>query len=143
MLWPCVHMSVCLSVTSRQTDRHMVEGDGGGGHWLVRMEWRPAGWSVCLPLLISPCTIKSRSFLLAPGHLDGPGKRVVKQLWWCGLSVTSRCCTKMAEDRIMQPMPHDCSSAKDLWEIRRGLPPYGVPNAGGVGYLTLFYLWGD
>jgi len=26
-------------------------GDGGGGHWLVRMEWRPAGWSLCLPLL--------------------------------------------------------------------------------------------
>ena len=24
--------------------------DGGGGHWLVRMEWRPAGWSVRLPL---------------------------------------------------------------------------------------------
>ena len=21
-------------------------GDGRGGHWLVRMEWRPAGWSV-------------------------------------------------------------------------------------------------
>jgi len=20
--------------------------DGGGGHWLVQMEWRPAGWSV-------------------------------------------------------------------------------------------------
>ena len=20
--------------------------DGGGGHWLVRMEWHPAGWSV-------------------------------------------------------------------------------------------------
>ena len=36
-------------------------GDGGGRHWLVRMEWRPAGWSVCLPLLIFPCTIKSRS----------------------------------------------------------------------------------
>jgi len=36
-------------------------GDGGGGHWLVRMEWRPAGWLVCLPLLIFPCTIKSRS----------------------------------------------------------------------------------
>ena len=31
-------------------------GDGGGGHWLVRMEWRPARWSVCLPLLIFPCT---------------------------------------------------------------------------------------
>jgi len=23
-------------------------GDGGGGHWLVLMEWHPAGWSVCL-----------------------------------------------------------------------------------------------
>jgi len=21
-------------------------GDGGGGHWLVQMEWRPAGWWV-------------------------------------------------------------------------------------------------
>ena len=27
-----------------------------GGHWLVRVEWRPAGWSVCL--LIFPCTIR-------------------------------------------------------------------------------------
>ena len=35
----------------------------------VRMEWCPAGWSVCLPLLISTCTIKSRSSLLAPAHL--------------------------------------------------------------------------
>jgi len=24
--------------------------DGGGGHWLVRMEWRLAGWSVCICL---------------------------------------------------------------------------------------------
>ena len=55
-------------------------GDGGGGHWLVRMEWRPAGCSVCLPLLISPCTIKSRSSLLAPAHPGGPGKSAVKRL---------------------------------------------------------------
>ena len=40
-------------------------GDGGGGHWLVRIEWRAAGWSVRLPLLIFPCTIKSRNSLLA------------------------------------------------------------------------------
>jgi len=53
----------------------------GGGHWLVRMEWRPARRSVCLPLLIFPCTIKSRSSLLAPAHLGGPGKRAVKWLW--------------------------------------------------------------
>jgi len=56
-------------------------GDAGGGHWLVRMEWRPAGWSVCLPLLIFSCTIKSRGSLLAPAHMGGPRKRAVKQLW--------------------------------------------------------------
>jgi len=58
-------------------------GDGGGGHWLDQLEWRPARWSVCLPLLISPCTIKSRSSLLAPAHPDGAKKRAVKRLW-CG-----------------------------------------------------------
>jgi len=60
-------------------------GDSGGGHWLVWMEWHPAGWSVCvwLPLLIFPSTIKSKSSLLAPAHLDGPGKKAVKQ-FWCG-----------------------------------------------------------
>jgi len=58
-------------------------GDDGGRHWLVRMEWRPAGWSVCLPLLIFPCTMKSRSSLLAPAHPGSPGKRAVKRLW-CG-----------------------------------------------------------
>ena len=55
-------------------------GDGGGGHWLVRMEWRPAGWSMCLPPLIFPCTIKSRSSLLAPAHpvvLEKGRKRVL------------------------------------------------------------------
>jgi len=56
--------------------------DGGGGHWLLRMEWRQARWWVCLPLLIIPCTIKSRSFLVAPAHPVGPGKRAVKRLWW-------------------------------------------------------------
>jgi len=59
-------------------------GDGGGGHWLVWMQWRPAGWSVCLLLLIFPCIIKSRISLLAPAHSDGLAKRAVKWLWWCG-----------------------------------------------------------
>jgi len=57
-------------------------GDGGGGHCSEWMEWRPPGWLVCLPLLIFPCTIKSRSSLLAPAHEGGPGKRAVKRLWW-------------------------------------------------------------
>ena len=65
-------------------------GGVGGGHWLVRMEWRPAGWSVCLPLLIFPCTIKSRSSLLAPAHPGGPGKRAVKRLWCSGGSANKR-----------------------------------------------------
>ena len=57
--------------------------DGGGGHWLVWMEWRPAGLSVCLPPWIFPCSIKSRSSLLAPVHPGGPGKRAVKWLCVC------------------------------------------------------------
>ena len=58
-------------------------GDGGGGRWLVRMEWHTAGWSVYLPLSIFPCTIKSRSSLLAPAHPGGPGKRAIIRLCVC------------------------------------------------------------
>jgi len=47
------------------------------------MEWHPSGRSVCLPLLIFPCTIKSRSSLLAPAQTGRAGKRAVKRLW-CG-----------------------------------------------------------
>ena len=60
-------------------------GDGGGGHWLVRMEWRPAGWSVCLPLLIFPCTIKVQKFSSAtglPGWFRKKGHKTV--VVWCG-----------------------------------------------------------
>jgi len=56
---------------------------------LVRMEWRPAEWSVCLPLLIFPCTIKSRSSLLVPAYPGDPGKRAVKRLW-CGVVVVQK-----------------------------------------------------
>ena len=55
-------------------------GDGGGVHWLVRMEWHPAGWSVCLPLLIFPCTIKARSFSSgtgSPGWSRKKGRKTV------------------------------------------------------------------
>jgi len=40
--------------------------------------------AVCLPLLIFPCIIKSRSSLLAPAHPCGPRKRAIKRLW-CGI----------------------------------------------------------
>jgi len=39
---------------------------------------------VSVSLLIFHCTIKSRSFLLAPAHPGGPGKTAIKRLWWCG-----------------------------------------------------------
>ena len=41
-----------------------------------------AGESLCPPLLIFPCTTKSRSSLLAPAHPGVPGKRAIKRLWW-------------------------------------------------------------
>jgi len=69
-------------------------GDGGGGHWLVRMEWRPARWSVCLPLLIFLCTIKSRSYLLAPAHQGGPGKKGRKMVVVVDISLN--CCSNTA-----------------------------------------------
>ena len=34
-----------------------------------------------------PYTIKSRSSLLAPAHLGGPGKRAIKRLWCGGLTL--------------------------------------------------------
>ena len=71
-----IHVQRQCGLMSNYTDHLLTWGDGEGRHWLVWMEWHPAGRSVCLPLLIFPCTIKSRSSLLAPGH-------PVKRLWWC------------------------------------------------------------
>jgi len=46
---------------------------------------------VCLPVLTFPCTIKSRSSLLAPAHPGGPGKMVVG---WCGGFQLLHCVSK-------------------------------------------------
>jgi len=75
-----LHGTVVVGVSQGHPARKKIWGDGGGGQWVVRMEWRPTGWSECLPLLISPYTIKSRSSLLAPAYPGGPGKRAVKWL---------------------------------------------------------------
>jgi len=42
---------------------------------------------VCLPLLISPCTIKCRSSLMASAHPGSPGKRAINGCGGVGLSV--------------------------------------------------------
>jgi len=81
--------------------------------WLVRMEWCPPGLSMCLPLVILPSTIKSRrSFLLAPAHPGGPGKRAVKQLrcggWW------------LLWDVIMPSLLRHCwlEISKSVWPVK-------------------------
>jgi len=65
-------------------------GDGGGGHWLVRMEWCPAGWLVSLPLLIFPCAIKNQKFCSGTGSPGWPrkkGRKTVVVVWWLSLTV--------------------------------------------------------
>jgi len=53
--------------------------DGGGGHWLVRMEWHPAGWSVCLPVNL-PLHHKVQKFSSgtgSPGWSQKKGRKTV------------------------------------------------------------------
>jgi len=89
---------------------------GGGRHWLVRMEWHETRWSVCLPLLIFACTIKSRSSLLALAHLGGPRKRAVKWLWLLVTKKSHKCrvvsqtCSYNAQDRMFPLHKHNTSS---------------------------------
>jgi len=80
--------ALMLSVGRQEGHLACKKQDGGGGHWLGWMEWRPAGRSVCLLLLVFPCTTKSRSSLLAPAQLGGPGKRATKWLWWVVVVLT-------------------------------------------------------
>ena len=50
------------------------------GPWLVWMEWRPAGWSMFLPLLIFHCTIKVQKFSSgtgSPGWSRKKGSKMV------------------------------------------------------------------
>ena len=66
--------TVQTAVTSYTLDRdywivftELLGANDGGGHWLVRMEWRPAGWSVCLPLVNLPLHHKVQKFSSGTG----------------------------------------------------------------------------
>jgi len=59
-------------------------GNDGGGHWLVCTEWHPAGWLVHLPLLIFPCTIKSKSSVWHRLTQVVPEKKGRKTVVVCG-----------------------------------------------------------
>jgi len=91
--------------------------NGGWCRWALVSpdEWRPAGWSVCLPLLIFPCAIKSRSSLLALANPGGPGIRAVKWLWWwCGFNVP---CFGWLDDEIAtnEASPFQWLSTRWTW----------------------------
>jgi len=83
-----------------------VENMGGWWRWaLVSLDGvvpsQMVVVSLCLPLLMFPCTIKSRSCLLAPAHPGGQGKRAVKWLWFvvCGgvVCLLLCCCCGVGE----------------------------------------------
>jgi len=85
-----LHGTLVVGVRQEGTT-YIRQGGHNVGHWTtflvgIRLHFKnnfpyllpsvpSAGWSVCLPLLIFPCTIKSRSSLLAPAHPGGLGKR--------------------------------------------------------------------
>jgi len=100
----------------QQLSWHAV-GDDGGGHWLVRMEWRPARWSVCLPLLIFPCIMKSRSSLLPPAHPGGPGKRAIKWLNVCVCQLVRSSMDGHPKNEPLQFIVHRCQLWWMGWHI--------------------------
>jgi len=87
---------------------------------------------LCLPLLLFPCTIKSRSSLLAPAHPGGPGKKAVKRMWWwrwlrrgTKLLVSGYNLVVTAGTGI-RPFPRDGS----VWQ--RDTAPYHITSYEGV-----------
>jgi len=101
------------------------------------MEWRSDVWSVCLPLLIFPCTIKSRSSLLAPVHPGGPGKRAVKRLW-CG-GDNNNCIHR--QPAYTEQRPHLTSPVVDPQTIRPDKWLWSVLCVSVGAIVTLLVEW--
>ena len=60
-------------------------GDGGGGHWLVRMECRPAGLSCVIASVNLPLHHKVQKFSSgtgSPGWSRKKGRKMVVVWWW-------------------------------------------------------------
>jgi len=75
--------SALMLLVGRQ-ERHPAckkMGDDGGGHWLVRMEWRSAGWSVSASAGL-PLYRKVQRFSSGAGSPGGPEKGH-KTVVWC------------------------------------------------------------
>jgi len=75
-----------LTLLVGQQEGHLAckKWDGGGGHWLVQMEWHPAGWSVYLPVNL-PLHHKVEKFssgTSSPGWSQKKGRKTVFVCVW-------------------------------------------------------------
>jgi len=70
------------------------------------MEWRPAGWSVCLPLLISPCTIKSRNSSGTPGWSWKKDRKTVVVWWYGSYAISASPTSKVLVEASRVPVYH-------------------------------------
>ena len=91
MVWLSSALHQCLQcfdtvgwAARRASSPWRIWGDGGGGHWLVRMEWRPAGWlvsaSVNLPLHHKVQKLSSGTG--SPGWSRKKSRKMVVVCWW-------------------------------------------------------------
>jgi len=76
---------------------HLTESggeDGGGGHWLVRMEWRPAGSSGVSASVNLPLHHEVQKFSSATGWPGWSRKKAVNGcgVWW-NILVIGSCCS--------------------------------------------------
>jgi len=80
-----VAFSALTLLVRRQEGHPACKKWGGWWRWaLVSPDGVAPRRMVCVSASVNlPCTIKSRSSLLAPAHPGGPGKRAVKRL--CGV----------------------------------------------------------
>jgi len=74
----------CFDTVGGRQEGHPACKNGGWWRWaLVSADGVAPSQMVGVSASVNfPCTIKSRSSLLAPAHQGGPGKRAVKWLWW-------------------------------------------------------------
>jgi len=92
LLYALVAFSALTLLVGRQEGHPACKKWGGWGRWaLVSPDKVAPSRMVSVSASVNlPCTIKTRSFLLAPADLSGPGKRAIKRLWWwCGYLLTS------------------------------------------------------